>query len=71
MGLKIGEKDIVLGDSYVSVVTLHTYSSMVGTGCLGAIANMSHTRMVITLSPMDSFEISKTLKKVYERLNLN
>lgn len=63
MGLKIGEKDIVLGDSYVSVVTLHTYSSMVGTGWLGAIANMSHTRMVITLSPMDSFEISKTLKK--------
>lgn len=63
IGLKIGEKDIDLGNAFVSVITLHTYSSNVKAGWLGGIANMPHTRMVITMSPMDTFEISKTLKK--------
>lgn len=62
-GLKIGEKDIILGDAYVSVVTLHTYPSIVGVGWLGAVANVNHTRMVMTISPTDTLEISNTLKK--------
>ena len=62
-GLKINEKDLLLGDAYVSVVTLRTYPSIVGVGWLGAVANVNHTRMTITISPMDTFEISNTLKK--------
>jgi len=62
-GLKIGEKDLVLGDSYMSVVTLITYPSYVNVGWLGAVANVNNTRMVMTISPMDTAEISRTLKK--------
>lgn len=62
-GLKINEKDIILGDAYVSVVTLRTYPSIVGVAWLGAVANVNHTRMVMTISPMDAFDISNTLKK--------
>lgn len=62
-GLKIGEKDIILGDAYVSIVTLRTYPSVVDVGWLGAVANVNHTRMVMTINPMDTFEISNTLKK--------
>ena len=62
-GLKIGEKDIAMGDAFVSVVTLRTYPSIVGTGWLGNVANVNHTRMVMTISPMDSLEISNTIKK--------
>ena len=62
-GLKINEKDIIMGDSYVSVVTLRTYPSIVGVAWLGAVANVNNTRMVMTISPMDATEISNTLKK--------
>ena len=62
-GLKIAERDIILGDAYMSVVTLVTYPSYVGRAWLGAVANVNHTRMCITISPMDTSEISKTLKK--------
>ena len=61
--LKITERDIILGDAYMSVVTLVTYPSYVGHAWLGAVANVNHTRMCITISPMDTSEISKTLKK--------
>ena len=62
-GLKITERDIILGDAYMSVVTLVTYPSYVGHAWLGAVANVNHTRMCITITPMDISEISKTLKK--------
>ena len=62
-GLKICEKDLILGDAHMSVVTLITYPSYVGIGWLGAVANVNHTRMVMSISPMDTAEISKTLKK--------
>lgn len=62
-GLKIGERDLVVGDAYVSIVTLHSYPSMVNVGWLGAVANVDHTRMVISISPMNTQEISATLKK--------
>ncbi len=62
-GLKIAERDIILGDAYMSVVTLVTYPSYVSHAWLGAVANVNHTRMCITISPMDTSEISKTLKK--------
>ncbi len=62
-GLKINEKDIVLGDAYISVLTLTTYPSAVDVGWLGAVANVNNTRMVMSISPMDSIEISNTLKK--------
>lgn len=62
-GLKIGEKDLILGDSYISIVTLRSYPSLVNVGWLGAVANVEHTRMVMSISPMDTFEISNTLKK--------
>lgn len=62
-GLKISEKEVILGDAYISVVTLISYPSMVNVGWLGAVANIHHTRMVMTISPMDTHEISNTLKK--------
>ena len=62
-GLKIAERDIILGDAYMSVVTLVTYPSYVGHAWLGAVANVNHTRMCITITPMDTSEISKILKK--------
>ena len=62
-GLKINERDILLGDSYISVVTLRTYPSLVGIGWLGAVANVDHTRMTITITPMNTQEISANLKK--------
>ena len=67
-GLKINEKDIILGDAYVSVVTLRTYPSIVGVAWLGAVANVNHTRMVMTISPMDAFDISNTLKRAKKEL---
>ena len=62
-GLKIGEKDMILGDAYISVVTLFSYPSVVGVGWLGAVASVDHTRMTISISPMNTEEISSTLKK--------
>lgn len=62
-GLKIGEKDLILGDAYISIVTLRSYPSMVNVGWLGAVANVDRTRMTITISPMNTQEISTTLKK--------
>ena len=62
-GLKIGEKDIILGDSYIGVATLRTYPSLVSVGWLGAVSNVEHTRMILSITPMDSYEISNTLKK--------
>lgn len=67
-GLKIGEKDLILGDAYVSVVTLVSYPSMVSVGWLGAVANIHHTRMVMTISPTNTQEISNTLKKSMSEL---
>ena len=63
IGLKIGEKDIILGDAYISVVTLVSYPSFVNVGWLGAVANIPNTRMTMTITPTDSQEISRTLKK--------
>ena len=62
-GLKLAEKDLILGDAYMSIVTLITYPSYVGHGWLGAVANVNHTRMCMTITPMDTSEISKILKK--------
>lgn len=62
-GLKIGEKDVIFGDAYISIVTLVSYPSLVNIGWLGNVANVNNTRMVMSISPMDTFEISNTLKK--------
>ena len=67
-GLKISEKDLILGDAYISVVTLITYPSLVDIGWLGKVANIYHTRMTMTISPTDSVEVSKTLKKSLSEL---
>jgi len=67
-GLKIGEKDLILGDAYISVVTLVSYPSMVNVGWLGAVANIHHTRMVMTISPTNTQEISNTLKRSMSEL---
>lgn len=67
-GLKIGEKDVILGDAHVSVLTIVSYPSMVNVGWLGAVANVHHTRMVMSISPMNTQEISNTLKKSMSEL---
>jgi type IV secretory pathway VirB4 component len=71
-GLKISERDLILGDAYISIVTLRTYPSIVDVGWLGAVANVNHTRMTMTISPMDSVEISNTMSEVKSKiLNVN
>lgn len=67
-GLKFSEKDLMLGDAYVSVLTLVSYPSLVNIGWLGAVANVNNTRMVMTISPTDNQEISNTLKKSISEL---
>ena len=67
-GLKFSEKDLILGDAYVSVLTLVSYPSLVNIGWLGAVANVNNTRMVMTISPTDNQEISNTLKKSISEL---
>jgi len=67
-GLKIGEKDLTLGDAYISIVTLISYPSIVDVGWLGAVANVHHTRMVMSISPMNTQDISNTLKKSMSEL---
>ncbi len=62
-GLKFNERDLIMGDAYMSVVTLVTYSSYVQAGWLGAVSNVNNTRMVMTISPIDTAEVSRTLKK--------
>lgn len=62
-GLKFNEKDFVIGDAYASIVTIISYPSMVNVGWLGAVANVPHTRMVMSISPSDTQEISNTLKR--------
>lgn len=68
-GLKIGEKDLIFGDTYIGVLTLVTYPSIVDVGWLGNVANVNNTRMTMTISPMDGTEISSTLKKSISELN--
>ncbi|MDD4623786.1 MAG: ATP-binding protein [Bacilli bacterium] len=63
VGLKLNDRDIQIGDSYASIITVNTYPSLVGIGWLGMVSNINNTRMSISISPMDSFEVSKTLKK--------
>lgn len=67
-GLKFSEKDLILGDAYVSVLTLVSYPSLVNIGWLGAVANVNNTRMVMTISPTDNQEIGNTLKKSISEL---
>lgn len=67
-GLKFSEKDLILGDAYVSVLTLVSYPSLVNIGWLGAVANVNNTRMVMTISPTNNQEISNTLKKSISEL---
>ncbi len=67
-GLKIGEKDIIFGDSYISVITLLSYPSLVNNCWLGTLANVPHTRMVMSISPMNTQDISNTLKKSISEL---
>lgn len=62
-GIKICDKHVILGDAYVSVITLLTYPSVVGVGWLGSVANVPNTRLTINVSPTNSIEISNTLKK--------
>ncbi len=62
-GLKIGERNINLGDAYVSCLTLVSYPSLVDIGWLGSVANIRNTRMTINVSPLNSQDISNTIKK--------
>ncbi len=62
-GLKTNEKDVMFGDAYISVVILVSYPSLVNVGWLGSVANVNNTRMIMTISPMNTLDISNTLKK--------
>lgn len=49
----------MLGDAYISVVTLISYPSSVSCGWLGAVANVNNTRIIISVSPINTAEINK------------
>jgi energy-coupling factor transporter ATP-binding protein EcfA2 len=63
IGLKWNERDIVVGDTYASIVTVNTYPSIVDTAWLSYISNINNTRMCMTITPIDSLEVSKNLRK--------
>jgi type IV secretory pathway VirB4 component len=60
---KFNEKDILINDIYASVITVNTYPSFVNIAWLSGLSNLENTRMSIIVTPMDSHEVSKTLKK--------
>lgn len=61
--LKFNEKDILINDIYSSVVTVTTYPSFVNIAWLSSLSNIENTRMSVIITPIDSHEVSKTLKK--------
>lgn len=63
IGMKINEKDILMGDYYATSIIIDTYSSYARPSWLGMLANIKNTRMMISVSPLDNIEVSKTLKK--------
>lgn len=63
MGIKINDKEMMVGDAWISVVSIITYPTNVMVGWAGDIVNIPNTRMTMTLTPMDTFAISNTLKK--------
>ncbi|MDD3453535.1 MAG: ATP-binding protein [Bacilli bacterium] len=62
-GLKWNERDIEVGDAYASIVTVNTYPSIVDVAWLSYISNINNTRMCMTITPIDSLEVSKNLRK--------
>lgn len=63
LGIKVNDKELMIGDSWVSIVSVVTYPTNVMLGWVGEIVNVPNTRMTMTLTPMDTFAISNTLKK--------
>lgn len=61
--LKFNERDILINDIYSSVVTVTTYPSFVNIAWLSSLSNIENTRMSVIITPIDSHEVSKTLKK--------
>lgn len=61
--LKFNERDICINDNYVSIITVNTYPSFVNIAWLSTLSNIENTRMSIIVTPMDSYDVSKTLKK--------
>lgn len=61
--LKFNERDICINDNYVSIITVNTYPSFVNIAWLSTLSNIDNTRMSIIVTPMDSYDVSKTLKK--------
>lgn len=53
----------MINDIYASVITVNTYPSFVNIAWLSGLSNLKNTRMSIIVTPMDSHEVSKTLKK--------
>lgn len=63
IGIKWNDKSILMGDCYSSIVTVSVYPSAVNPAWLASVSNINNTKMSISISPMDSYEVSKTLKK--------
>ena len=62
-GMKILDRDLILGDAFCSTISIVTYPSFVYAGWLGELSNINNTRMVLTISPENSAEVSKNFKK--------
>jgi len=63
IALKFNEKDLLLGECYATSIIIDTFPSYTRASWLGMLSNIKNTRMMITINPMDSLEVNKTLKK--------
>ena len=63
IALKFNEKDLLLGECYATSLIIDTFPSYTRGSWLGMLSNIKNTRMMISINPMDSLEVNKTLKK--------
>lgn len=63
IAMKFNEKDILLGDYYATSIIVDTFPSAAKGSWLGMLSNIQNTRMIISVTPMDNIEVSKTLRK--------
>lgn len=63
IALKFNDKDLLLGECYATSLIIDTFPSYTRGSWLGMLSNIKNTRMMISVNPMDSLEVNKTIKK--------
>ncbi len=63
IAMKFEDKDLLLGDCYATSIIIDSFPSYARGSWLGMLSNIRNTRMMISVTPMDNVEVSKTLRK--------